>query len=242
MARPRSDIQPRIVEAARARFLAEGVDGAARREIARDAGTNIGMIAYYFPTKDDLFLSVVEDVYAKLVSDMAQVLGASETARERLRGAFVRLGTASNLELEVLQLMAREALSSSTRLRRILARCMRGHVPLVMATIGDGIRNGEFDATIPAPFIFVAILGLGPLPQIARRASRLLPILSALPDAGRLADLSIDLLFRAVGATKAPVVRKSRGARNKTGVRGATEPRGERRPEERGRRARCNET
>jgi AcrR family transcriptional regulator len=199
MARPRSDIQPRIVEAARARFLAEGVDGVSLREIARDAGTNIGMIAYYFPSKDDLFLAVVEEVYAALVGDMAQILGTNETARERLRGAFVRLGRASDLELEVMQLIAREALSSSKRLRRILARFMRGHVPLVMATIADGIRGGEFDSTIPAPFIFLAVLGLGPLPQIARRASRSLPLFSGLPRVERLADLSLDLLFRAVG-------------------------------------------
>jgi AcrR family transcriptional regulator len=210
MGRPRSDIQPRIVEAARGRFLAEGVDGASLREIARDAGTNIGMIVYYFPTKDDLFLSVVEEVYAKLVNDLAQILGAEKTARERLRDAFVRLGTASDLELEVMQLMAREAMSSSARLRRILARFMRGHVPLVIATISDGIRNGEFDASIPAPFIFLAVLGLGPLPQIARRAARALPIFSSLPDADRLADLSTSLLFRAVGATKASADRPRR--------------------------------
>jgi AcrR family transcriptional regulator len=206
MARPRSDIRPRIVEAARARFRAEGVDGASLREIARDAATNIGMVAYYFPTKDDLFLAVVEDVYAGLVADMAEILRAGETARERLRGAFVRLGTASEIELEVMQLMAREALSSSKRLRRILARFMRGHVPLVMATIAHGIAGGEFDRAIPAPFIFMAVLGLGPLPQIARRASRTIPMFAELPDAVTLADLSIELLFRAVGA-RTPAVR-----------------------------------
>ena len=219
MARPRSDIQPRIVEAARARFLAEGVDGASLREIARDAGTNIGMVAYYFPTKDDLFLSVIEEVYAKLVGDLAKILGAGETARERLRGAFVRLGTASNLELEVMQLMAREGLSSSKRLQRILARFMRGHVPLVMGTIADGIRAGEFDPAIPAPILFLAVLGLGPLPQIARRASRALSLFSALPDADRLADLSIEILFRAVGATKTPVARASSGRRKTAAAR-----------------------
>jgi AcrR family transcriptional regulator len=210
MARPRSDIQPRIVEAARARFLAEGVDGASLREIARDAKTNIGMIAYYFPTKDDLFLEVVEEVYAKLVADLALILGAGKSARERLRGAFVRLGMATEIELEVMQLILREALSSSKRLRRIIARFMRGHVPLVVATIADGIRDGEFDAAIPAPFILVAVLGLGPLPQLARRASQALPVFAGLPGPDRLADLSIDLLFRAVGAPKPPADRGSR--------------------------------
>ena len=71
MARPRSDIRPRIVDSARARFLSLGVDGASLREIARDAGTNIGMVAYYFPTKDDLFLAVVEEVYASEVADLS---------------------------------------------------------------------------------------------------------------------------------------------------------------------------
>jgi AcrR family transcriptional regulator len=202
MGRPRSDIQPRIVEAARARFLSEGVDGASLREIARDAGTNIGMVVYYFPSKDDLFLAVIEEVYAGVVDDMEKILAPGRPARERLRGAFLRLGSASDLELDVVQLMAREGLSSSNRLRRIVARVMRGHVPLVMAAISDGIRDGEFAADVPAPLVLLATLGLGALPQIARRVSRSWPIFSSLPASARLADVSIELLFRAVGASK----------------------------------------
>lgn len=213
MARPRSDIHLRIVEAARVRFLAEGVDGASLREIARDADTNLGMIVYYFPTKDDLFSAVVESVYGNLVREMSQILGADTAVSERLHHAFVRLGSASDVELQVLRLMVREGLSSSARLRRIFARLMRGHLPLLMATIADGIQSGEFDATIPAPFILLAIIGLGPLPQVARLATRALPMFSALPDADELAALSVRILFRAVGATKRAGVRA--GARKK---------------------------
>lgn len=225
MARPRSDIQPRIVDAARAAFLSRGVDGASLREIARAAGTNIGMVVYYFPTKDDLFLAVVEQVYAGVVADLAAILGAEGPARQRLRGAFVRLGKASTLEIEVIQLIVREALASSTRLRRIIARFMRGHVPLVVATIAEAVASGEFDSTIPAPVILLATLGLGALPQLARRASGSVPPLSSLPGPEELADLSIGLLFRAVGnePTRPPSARsKGRGprrssSRNRTG-------------------------
>ena len=73
MARPRSDIGPRIVHAARRRFLVEGVDGASLRAIAHDARTSIGMIYYYFPTKDDLFLAVVEEMYVTVLADMKTV-------------------------------------------------------------------------------------------------------------------------------------------------------------------------
>jgi AcrR family transcriptional regulator len=198
MGRPRSDIQARLVEAARTRFLAEGVDGASLREIARDAGTSIGMVVYYFPSKDDLFLAAVEESYAGIVADMERILGLDAPARERLRRAFVRLGQASEVELEVIRLVIREALSSSTRLRRIVGRSMRGHVPPLLETIAKGVRDGEFDPTIPAPFIFAAVVGLGGLPQFLRRAA--LPFLAGLPRPEALADISIDVLFRAVGA------------------------------------------
>ena len=92
MGRPRTDIQPRIVRAARARFLAEGVDGASLRTIAADAGTSVGMIFYYFPTKDDLFLAVVEEVYARLLDDLRRALSGDAPVRERLKRAFLRLG------------------------------------------------------------------------------------------------------------------------------------------------------
>jgi AcrR family transcriptional regulator len=225
MARPRSDIRPRIVKSAHARFLAEGVDGASLREIARDARTNVGMIVYYFPTKDDLFSAVVEEVYAGILDDLKKVLENDGPVRDRLRGAFVRLGSATNLELDVLQLIARESLSSSTRLRRIVARFMRGHVPLVIATISDGIRSGEFDAAIPMPLVLLATLGLGVLPQIARRASRSWPIFASMPDPGRLADISIGLLYRAVGAPGASPARVSAPKSREVSPRRSARPR-----------------
>ncbi len=210
MPRPRSDIKPRIVEAARARFLAKGVDGASLREIARDAGTNIGMIVYYFPTKDDLFLSVVEEVYARLLGDIEKLLRSGGPVRGRLQRALVRLGSVSDHEAEVVRLMAREALSSSVRLRRILARFRRGHIPLVIETISAGIANGEFDGAIPAPLIVMAVIGLGPLPQVLRRAMRGLPLFASLPGPEKLAAQSIELLFRAVGGAGKPGKRAPR--------------------------------
>src|SRR5262245_34414577 len=99
MARPRSDISTRIVHAARARFLQSGVDGASLRHIARDARTNIGMIYYYFPSKDDLFLAVVEEVYVGLLKDLALALAPDAPVEERIGRLYLRIGRASEREL-----------------------------------------------------------------------------------------------------------------------------------------------
>jgi AcrR family transcriptional regulator len=79
VARPKSDIQERIVAAAHQRFLAEGVEATSLRNIAKDADTSIGMVYYYYTTKDDLFLAVVEETYQVILADLEQRLGAGDT-------------------------------------------------------------------------------------------------------------------------------------------------------------------
>lgn len=198
MPRPRTDIQPRIVHAARERFLAEGVDGASLRTIAADAGTSVGMVFYYFPTKDELFLAVVEEFYAKLLEDLSQALAVDAPVRERLRRAFLRLGSATDEELAVIRLVAREALLSTTRFRRILARAQRGHIAMLLGTLADGVKRGEIDGELPAPLVLASTFAMGALPQLVRRAMGAQPPFSALPPPGPLAEVSVELLFRAI--------------------------------------------
>ncbi len=199
MARPRSDIRPRIVRAARARFLAEGVDGASLRTIARDAGTNVGMVFYYFPNKDDLFLAVVEEVYAKLLADLGEALGGDGPVRDRLVRVFVRLGEATDDELEVVRLVVREVLLSSERFRRVFARMQRGHLRMLLEALGEGVRRGEVDPQLPPALLLIATLALGAGPQLFRRAAGREAPFRALPAPKMLAEISAELLFRAIG-------------------------------------------
>jgi AcrR family transcriptional regulator len=202
MPRPRSDIQPRVVRAARARFLESGVDGASLRTIASDAGTNVGMVFYYFPTKDDLFLAVIEDVYVKLLDDIGAALAGDAPVRERLERVFARIGRASEDELTVVRLVLREVLLSHERFGRVFARMQRGHVAMILSTLAEGIARGEIDGIIPPPLLLLSCIGLGALPQMVRRAAGDRAPFSMLPAPEKLAHESVDLLFRAIGKSK----------------------------------------
>ena len=141
MARPRTDISARILAAARARFRKSGVDAASLRSIARDAGTSIGMIYYYYPTKDDLFFAAVEEVYQKFLADLEQALRPEGGVEERLVRLFERLGAMSEREVEMIKLVVHEALISSPRFERVTERALRGHFPLVLRTLYLGLRG-----------------------------------------------------------------------------------------------------
>jgi hypothetical protein len=79
---------------------------------------------------------------------------------------------------------------------------MRGHIPLILETIRDGLASGELDDSLPPVVIMLATIGLGALPQFARRSTRAVELFAGLPDADGVADLSVELLFKAVGAPK----------------------------------------
>ncbi len=199
MGRPRSDIGPRIVHAARARFLVEGVDGASLRTIAADAHTSIGMVYYYFPTKDDLFLAVVEEVYGDLLRDLDAVVSIDAPVDERLRRASARLGEVSEIELAVLRLVVREALISSSRLDRLFERFTRGHIALLTRTLLEGVAGGAIDPARPIAVLLVASLALVAMPQILRRSvGERAPALAGMPEGEALAGHMVDLLMHGI--------------------------------------------
>ena len=200
MARTRSDIGPRIVEAARARFLREGVDGASLRAIAKDARTSIGMVYYYFPTKDDLFFAVVEETYGVVLEDMTRACAADVAPAERMRRVYQRVAALTEREALTIRLVLREVLVSSTRFRRLFARFERGHFPLVLATLADGIADGTFRGDLPPTVMLVLALSIGALPQFLLQQVK--PSRTA--KASSLPDMLLDVLLHGLGAAKPP--------------------------------------
>ena len=204
MARPKSDIDTRIVAAARARFLVEGVEGASLRSIAQDAGTNVGMIYYYFPTKDDLFLGVVEDVYTVLLGDLTKALSDDKPVEDRFHAVYHRVAAMTDVEFDVLRLVIREALVSSDRLQKVLERFMRGHVPILLKTLAQGMTDGTLRTDTPLPATVAAIATCAIFPQIMRRrvaATKGLPAVF-IPDADKLADAMLTTVFEGIRGPK----------------------------------------
>jgi AcrR family transcriptional regulator len=204
MARPKSDIEPRILAAARARFLSDGVDGASLRGIASDAGTSIGMVYYYFATKDELFFGVVEELYVRLLKDIEVAIAPDVSVRERVERLYARVARLSDEELLVMRLVFREALTSNTRFARLRERFQVGHVPLIARLIADGYASGAFDRSLHPMLAMLSLLGLAVVPQIIRRVLEgRLPFPDA-PGGEQLSKLLVGVLFSGTGTRSDP--------------------------------------
>jgi AcrR family transcriptional regulator len=204
MARPRSDIQARLVKAARKAFLTEGVDGASLRDIAADAGTSVGMVSYYFPTKDDLFLAVLERVYPKLLAELTAQISAPGELREKIERLYLRVHALSEEEFAVIRILIREALVSSRRLGKLFKRFTAegAHVPLLMQLLGQGIQDGAVRDDLPPMGVVVSAIALGMGPVIVRRRLLELGLDEVVPTPEAAAQVMSQVLFEGIGAPK----------------------------------------
>jgi AcrR family transcriptional regulator len=200
MARPRTDIAPRILAAARDRFRQHGVDGASLRAIARDAGTSIGMIYYYFPTKDELFFAAFEEVYVTFLASLEQTLASASTVEDRLIHLYDRFATISDDELDLVRLIAHEAVTASPRFERLVERFLRGHVPPILRMLLDGVREGALDGRRHPIVLLLATISLaGPPQMIRRKVGARMPI-PGVPSGKELARELVNVLLHGIAA------------------------------------------
>ena len=218
MARPRGDISDRLVKAARAAFLTQGVDGASLREIAAEAGTSIGMVSYYFPTKDDLFFAVLDRVYPKLLADLGAAARAQGELRETIERLYRHLHRLNDEEFAVVRILIREALVSSARLQKLFARFTGagGHVPLMMQLLAQGRRRRALRSDLPTLGLMVAAAALGMAPVIIRRRLGELGGGAPVPTPEVAAAVMTTILFEGIGARERP----ARAKTARTGARG----------------------
>jgi AcrR family transcriptional regulator len=208
VARPPSDIDKRVLRAARRQFVNRGVEATSLRSIAQQAKTSIGMVYYYFPTKDELFFAVVEEVYAKLLDDFAAALDPQNPFEARIRQLYARLGALSPAERSILRLVVLEALTSSPRFSRLVERFKRGHIAMIVQLVRDGLTS-EVLRTDVSPFVLMSsIVAIGALPQIvARLLGNELPT-GPLPGHARLIEDLERVLFE--GVQRKPARRRPR--------------------------------
>ncbi len=78
------DAKEKILEAAKGIFYKKGLGGARMAEIAEEAGINKAMLHYYFSSKEQLFETVFEEAFHKIIPSIISVLNSEKPIREKI--------------------------------------------------------------------------------------------------------------------------------------------------------------
>lgn len=154
----------RILEAALACFSERGFDGATTREIARRAGVNLGLIAYYFGGKERLWREAVERAFGDLREGLADALreAGGFDDRERLRLLVRRYVRWVARHPEFVRLMHEEGKRDSPRMRWLAERHVRPLFDTTVAALRAGQEQGFLPADIdPVHFHYILLGAVG---------------------------------------------------------------------------------
>jgi AcrR family transcriptional regulator len=140
-------------EFARAGFERANVDG-----ISLAAGYAKGTIYNYFPSKEELFLAVVEEASAQAAATAPAPADAS--AWERLTAILAGFCSWAEQQDPLARVLVRECLMGTPGL---YPRVMGAEWPLTAeleTIIAGGMQNGEIRSDMPAELLALAIAGL----------------------------------------------------------------------------------
>jgi TetR/AcrR family fatty acid metabolism transcriptional regulator len=161
MPRPRSaDKRKRILEAASRVFARRGYFTARVADIAKRAGVADGTIYLYFRNKEDILVSLFEEVMSEHIAEGRREVATLTDAAERLQAI-----AAHHLRLlgqnEDLAVVFQVELRQSTKfLERFTGSWFGDYLDLLTGVIEQGQREGVLRADLPARLAAKAFYGM----------------------------------------------------------------------------------
>jgi TetR/AcrR family transcriptional regulator len=194
---PEKGTRERILVAALEVFAEHGFDGARTRDIAERAGANLGLITYYFDTKEKLWQAAVSLAFHELQTELGDVIappageGADDRARlERLIRRFVHFVARRPA---FMRLMNDEGKRDGPRMRWLADRYVK---PMNAAVRGLLERAAASGAVPPIAPPILHYLALGAAGLVYSQAPECSYVTGVDPTGEGFADAHADALVR----------------------------------------------
>jgi AcrR family transcriptional regulator len=168
--------EERILAAALEAFSEHGFDGAKMRDIAARAGVTLGLLQYYFGSKQKLWRAAVDRAFEDMRGGLQALLADDSSAdpRERLR-QIVRAHVSFVAQRpEFVRLMHDEGKRRGPRMRWLVDR----HVKPIYETMLPMIRRAQAEGVFPADiapihFLYSLVGAVGVIFHQAEECKRL---------------------------------------------------------------------
>ena len=162
--------QPRNAEASRARirhaaqveFVTNGLNGARVDAIAQQAGVNKNLIYHYFGSKDDLYLDVLEGIYAGLRARQKDLDLRNKPPAEAMAQLVGNTFDHFVATPELIRLMSIENIHYAAHLKRskTIKPLYRGLLDTLEDLLARGQADGSFRRGVDAVDLYMSISGL----------------------------------------------------------------------------------
>jgi len=137
-----------ILEAARSRFAHYGYSKVTMEEIASDVEMGKASLYYYFPTKEELFKSVIKKEQDLFVEEIENLLKQDFSASEKLRSYVIKRLEYFQQLVNLGTLNLHSVLDIKSVFKELLKAFETQEIFLIQKIIEEGKIKGEFDSGV----------------------------------------------------------------------------------------------
>jgi AcrR family transcriptional regulator len=177
-------------------FAERGFEGARTRDIAEQAGANLGLITYYFDNKETLWREAVTYAFAELERELADAMAAhaGDDPRRQLEQVVRRFIRFVARRPEFMRLMNDEGKQDSARMRWLVDRFVRPIHDTLRGLIAAGQARGFLPTQVSVESLHYIVLGAAGL--IFSQAPECVRVTGVDPTTDAFAEAHADALIR----------------------------------------------
>ncbi len=138
------DTRDRILHVAQALFAERGYRGTSLRDIAKRIGIKAPSLLHHFPSKQQLYLVVLDSMFESLEDAANAIAWARDSRHERMRQAVADSIDYMSTRPDFVRLMGKEMADESGVGRQILKRRLPPLFSIAVNFIFRGQREGDF--------------------------------------------------------------------------------------------------
>jgi TetR/AcrR family transcriptional regulator len=143
-----TDTRDRVLQVAQALFAERGYRGASLRDIAKRIGIKAPSLLHHFPSKQQLYLAVLDKMFESLEDAANAIAWGRESRQERMRQAVTDAIDFIASRPDFVRIMWKEMADESGVGRQVLKRRLPPLFSTAVNFIFRGQRDGEFRAEV----------------------------------------------------------------------------------------------
>ena len=151
MAKKKSDedVKLEIIKAARGLFMKYGYNKTTMEDIAKAAGKGKSTLYYYYPSKDDVMLEVLQSEADALFKVLKERLALLHTAKEKFQNYFIIGNEFVEKTANLYQIMRSELIDNYPIQKKLRAIYDDRDIQYIKSILVFGIENNEFTRINP---------------------------------------------------------------------------------------------
>jgi AcrR family transcriptional regulator len=151
-----------IFEASVKLFLRQGFPETSMREVAAAAGIGKSTLYDYFPTKDEILIWGIEDIFVDLTAAAREILALPLPAIDRLRRVMENHVAAIEASKEFYMRLSFEVQRLSLKAQRRVQVRRHEYQDLIAGLVAEGMQEGSFRRVDPLPVARMLIMAATP--------------------------------------------------------------------------------